>query len=63
MEDSDSLLLDIVSDPGTWIYVESNESKTSLEDEIKSGGEYVIYGSKEYVKNYAKILEKRIGEV
>jgi len=62
MKDSDSVLLGLLLSSDPWIYIEPNETKVSFEDSIRYGGKYIIHGSKEYVENLAKRLEKMIGK-
>lgn len=44
-----------------WVYLEPNNNKTPIDEEIKSGGKWVAYGTIEYVENTAKKLKAKIG--
>ena len=62
LKDSDYELLNSLFLEYPWIHLESKTNNT-LEDSIKYSGKYVIYDSKEKVKEFAEKLEPRIGGV
>jgi len=63
LEEKEYDLLNLLFPGYFWIHLESRNSKTSPEESIKYGGEYVIYGSQEQIEKLVKKLEPMIGGV
>ena len=63
LEEKEYDLLNLLFPGYSWIHLESRNSKTSSEESIKYGGEYVIYDSKEQIEELVKKLEPMIGGV
>ena len=63
LEEKEYDLLNLLFPGYSWIHLESRNSKTSPEESIKYGGEYVIYDSKEQIEELVKKLEPMIGGV